>query len=158
MEPEDITDLDDALTIDEWTSFAIPLWPEFKTLVLKSFPIGSRYVCDPPVMDTDKDTLILVANLAEAANALMNTGWEICGNGGYIDGIFMAFRKGEENYIVCKDEKFFHRYVLAAQVAKALNVQDKETRIKIHHACITASLGCIGLVQWDTGNGPWTTA
>lgn len=79
--------------------------PDFKSYVVKSFPIGSRYVCDPPVMDTDKDTLILcdVPSLAIPAQSLLNEGWTPCGEGEYVEGHFLAFRKGEENYVICRD-------------------------------------------------------
>lgn len=47
----------------------------FKEQVRMSFPIGSRYVCDPPVMDTDRDTLFLVGDVLTAETALLLEGW-----------------------------------------------------------------------------------
>lgn len=120
----------------------------FEQMVLKSHPMGSRYVCDPPVMDTDKDTLILVAEMVPAVTALLNEGWTMCNNGEYIEGFFMALRKGEDNYVLTANELFFERYLVAAQVAKALNVQCKNTRIAIHKACVEAGQGFVGLVNW----------
>lgn len=124
------------------------LFNRFKSYVIKSHPIGSRYVCDPPVLDTDKDTLILVTDTKAACQILLELGWTYCLNGEYFEGFFMALRKGEDNYILTAHEMFFDRYVVAAEVAKRLNVKDKQTRIAIHEACIGASGGIIGLVEW----------
>ncbi len=129
----------------------------FKDLVIKSHPIGSRYVCNPPVMDTDRDTLILVQDIAPAEAILFADGWSACCNGEYIEGFFKAYRKGEDNYVLTAHELFFERYLVAAEVAKALNAQDKETRIKIHEACVNASRGFIGLIDWDASKILWTT-
>lgn len=122
---------------------------EFKDCVLFSHPIGSRYVCDPPVMDTDKDTLCLVDDVQKAEKLLLEEGWSPCCGGEYVDTYFKAFRKGEDNYVITAARPFFERYLIAAQVCKALNVRDKETRIKIHTACIEAGGGFFGLVDWE---------
>jgi hypothetical protein len=106
-------------------------------------------------MDTDRDTLILVQDIAIAESYLLNDGWISCCNGEYIDGYFKAYRKGEDNYVLTTNSEFFQKYLIAAQVAKALNVQDKETRIKIHTACIESSGGFIGLIDWDKSSIVW---
>lgn len=46
-------------------------------------------------------------------------------------GDFQAFRKGEENWIVTEDEEFYTSYVKATEGAKALNLLNKEDRIKL---------------------------
>jgi len=121
----------------------------FLQQVLMSHPIGSRYVCDPPVMDTDRDTLILVRNLQKAEAVLLEEGWTPCLNGEYIEGFFKAFRKGVDNYVITEHEEFFRRYLIAAHVAKAFNFTDKADRIKAHEACVNASGGYMGLYDWD---------
>lgn len=123
----------------------------FKDLAIMSHPMGSRYTCTPPVMDTDKDTVILVKSIADAEKALLEEGWEPCGKGEYVDCYFKAFRKGEDNYVITAEEHFFKQYLLAAQVCRSLNVQDKETRCKIHTDCLNMSLGYMGLIDWDPG-------
>ncbi len=130
---------------------------QFKDTVILSHPIGSRYVCDPPVMDTDRDTLILVHDVPASELHLFKEGWTPCNNGEYVDTYFKAYRKGEDNYVITAHKIFFERYVIAAWVAKALNTQDKETRIKIHEACMNASSGFMGLIDWDNSGIVYTT-
>lgn len=117
--------------------------------VLMSFPIGSRYVCDPPVLDTDRDTLFLVNDIPKAEAALLAEGWTPCLNGEYFEVAFKAFRKGIDNYVITAQQHFFDRYVLAAQVAKALNLQNKEDRIKVHETLINAVGAYFGFYEWD---------
>lgn len=95
---------------------------EFKDLVILSHPIGSRYTCSPPVMNTDRDTLILVSDIPTAEAYLLADGWSICGNGEYVDTYFKAYRKGEDNYVITSNAEYFNKYAIAAQVCKALNV------------------------------------
>ena len=122
---------------------------EFKDLVIKSHPIGSRYTCNPPVMDTDRDTLCLVTNVQDAEERLLKEGWTPCCNREYVDICFKAFRKGEDNYVVTSYEEFFERYLIAAEVSRALNLKEKADRIKVHAACIEAGKGYTGLLEWD---------
>lgn len=121
----------------------------FKEQVRLSFPIGSRYVCDPPVMDTDRDTLFFVNDVPTAETTLLRDGWTPCLNGEYFDVAFKAFRKGIDNYVITAQRYFFDKYVLAAQVAKALNLQNKEDRIKVHETLLNASGGYVGCYEWD---------
>lgn len=127
----------------------------FKDLVIKSHPMGSRYVCVPPVLDTDRDTVILVNDISQAEQVLFEEGWTPCCNGEYVDGYFKAYRKGEDNYVITAHEGFFLKYVVGANVAKALNVKDKETRIKIHTAALESSEGFVGLIDWDSSEIIW---
>lgn len=101
---------------------------DFEDTVLKSYPTGSRYICHPPVMDTDNDTVILANGYYDWVTMLLKDGWEDCGqyNQG---GDFRAFRKGQENYIVTERDDFFQSYVLATSAAKALNLREKAQRI-----------------------------
>lgn len=122
---------------------------KFSQYVILSTRIGSRYVCDPPVMDTDRDTLILVPDVSEAERLLLQEGWTTCLEGEYFATAFKAYRKGTDNYVITSDETFFQRYLIAAEVAKALNLRDKEDRIKAHEAAINASGGTFGLIAWD---------
>lgn len=38
---------------------------------------GSYYICRPPVMDTDRDVVILVKDLEKAKEQLKSLGWEL---------------------------------------------------------------------------------
>lgn len=119
---------------------------EFKDTVFKSYPTGSRYICNPPPTDTDNDTIFLVNGYYDYEEFLLNDGWEPCGDG-YPDGDFLAFRKGEENYIVTEDEELFLSYVKATEGAKALNLLNKEDRIKLFQAVREAGRGMFEQVQ-----------
>lgn len=130
---------------------------EFLSLVLMSHPMGSRYVCNPPIMDTDRDTLILVTHKQKAFQLLVSLGWECCSEGEYLEGAFFAMRKGEDNYILTESPEIFQRYTIATAVAKELNAQDKHTRIRIHKACVEASGGFTGLIDWSGSDTVWQT-
>ncbi len=119
--------------------------PTFPECVLRSYPTGSRYICNPAPTDTDNDTVFLVNGYYDYTTVLLNDGWEQCGNYEFA-GRFNAFRKGEENYIIIEDEKFFERYLMATEAAKALNLLNKEDRIKVFQAVADAPEGVVGFV------------
>lgn len=108
---------------------------KFEETVIKSWPTGSRYICSPPVMDTDRDTVILVNGFYPYDELLEGEGWEHCANDEYNkEGDFVSYRKGEDNYIITEDEDFFNQYVIATEAAKVLNLTNKEDRIKLFRA------------------------
>lgn len=117
----------------------------FKDTVIKSYPTGSRYICNPAPTDTDNDTLILVNGYYDYPEMLLNDGWEDCGKEYDMPGDFMAFRKGEENYIITEDPDYFLSYIKATEGAKALNLLKKEDRISLFHAVLNAPEGILGL-------------
>jgi hypothetical protein len=109
----------------------------FADCVLKSHRTGSKYICNPPVMNTDDDLVILVNGYLNWQNLLVRDGWEVCGDYSGdedIDPDFQAFRKGDKNYICTEDPDLFDRYVFATEGAKALNLRDKEQRINLFQA------------------------
>ncbi len=106
----------------------------FKETVLKSHPTGSRYMCNPPPTDTDNDTVFLVNGYYDWAKTLLDDNWVECGDYISIDTTFRAFRKGEENYICTEDPAFYLCYLQATEAGKALNLLNKEDRIKLFHA------------------------
>lgn len=117
---------------------------KFEDTVLKSYPTGSRYICNPPVMDTDKDTVFLVNGFYDFAQMLRDDGWEDCGIQYEGIGEFQAFRKGEDNYIVTEDPEFFKCYVKATEAAKALNLLNKDDRITLFQTVYLAGHGYDG--------------
>lgn len=126
---------------------------EFKDTVLRSYPTGSRYICNPAPKDTDNDTVVLVNGYYEWPDLLEKEGWERCGED-YGDDGSQAFRKGEENYIVMEDEELFKKWIYATEAAKALNLLKKEDRIALFSAIKFAGEGYIGLERlnvrrWD---------
>src|SRR3546814_4124047 len=112
--------------------------PSFYDFVLKSHPTGSSYTCDPPVTTTDIDTIILADT--GFAPYLMEEGWMPCSGEQYTDHAsnFSAWRKGNLNYIVTTNKKFYKRWVIATKIAKAMNLLDKaedrkSTRLNSSH-------------------------
>lgn len=108
---------------------------KFNSLVVASHPTGSRYICNPPVLDTDKDTVILIDGYEDWQSLLEDEGWEPCGDYNN-NGNFVAYRKGEENYIITEDKEYYMRYVYATRAAKAVNLLNKEDRIKLFEAVL----------------------
>ena len=105
--------------------------------VLSSHDTGSRVICDPPVMNTDHDILILVDNLCLAMAHYEAHGWTNClhtGNPYVEEGngeMWCAFRKGIENHIITADVPLYLRSVGATLIAKELNLQSKDDRIAL---------------------------
>lgn len=112
----------------------------FTDCILKSHPTGSRYICNPAPTDTDNDTVFLVNGFYDWVNTLRNEGWEDCGPDYEETGRFRAFRKGEENFICTEEEDFYLSYVKATEGAKALNLLNKEDRIKLFHTVLLTDI------------------
>lgn len=110
---------------------------KFEECIIRSYPTGSRYICNPPPTDTDNDTVILVNGYYDWENILLDDGWEDCGKEYAFPNSecqFKAFRKGEENYIVTEEPDFYLSYVKATEGAKALNLLKKEDRVALFDA------------------------
>lgn len=122
---------------------------KFEDTVIMSYPTGSRYICNPAPTDTDNDTVILVNGFYDYQQMLRDDGWEDCGKQYEMVGEFVAFRKGEENYIITENPDWFQTYIRATEGAKALNLLKKEDRITLFHAVQSASGGIMGLVVSD---------
>ena len=125
------------------------LWgtPDFaKGLPVHGFwPTGSKYICDPPVTNTDEDW-VCWTNYTDKniRKVLKRTGWK-CDMGEdeefdykVPDELsrypFLSFRKGDINLIVFFDPEGLGWFVEATEIAKRLNVTDKEDRIALFNA------------------------
>lgn len=107
-------------------------------------PVGSRVTCDPPVMDTDEDYLVLVKNMHEAAVALKGLGFEYPKNDDEAmeyakmavtsQYSFRSLRFGDVNYIITDDAFFFERFLTASHICKTLNITNKEHRVIVFEA------------------------
>lgn len=97
--------------------------------VISMYPTGSRFTCNPPVMDTDIDYLILVERDSyEFDDYLEKLGFVT----NYLDYPMQEFRswkKEELNYIITDDVVFYDNMKKATQLAKKLNLLDKQQRI-----------------------------
>ncbi len=97
---------------------------------LKDHPTGSNYICDPPVLNTDIDWVVLVRS--NPVPELEELGWELCGEDmGYDDGQadFDAIRRQNINLILVYEGEEFNRWVDATESAKKLNLTNKQDRI-----------------------------
>jgi len=119
------------------------------TFYLTITPTGSRFNCDPPVMNTDQDYLIytpcdisqeLIAagytktTIDPADLQQMKSTQSIPKKGGNADETFESWRRDDINLIVTLSSEFYHKHKVAGYVCKAMNVRDKDHRIMIYHA------------------------
>lgn len=112
---------------------------------LAAWPTGSRYICNPPVTNTDDDYVLFVEDIKAAYLELLDTNWTIGGanNASYtvedVDNWFSAKKhiNGEVvNYIVVSDQDQFSKWVTATELAKKLNLLKKEDRIALFEVVV----------------------
>lgn len=108
----------------------------FPNIFREGHETGSRYICYPPVMNTDDDSVFLVNSLEEVRNLLIPLGWEQPPRGlGSMDGenFWESYRlpNTPHNFIVTDNPHYYDRFVLATKVAKKLNLRVKEDRITL---------------------------
>jgi len=108
-------------------------------------PTGSRFICDPPVLDTDDDWIILVKDLEYAKYKAARLDWHSAGAGYYREGsdheelgpfVSMRHSEGNSNYVFTDDAEFYDRYVAATLLAKKYNLLNKPDRIQLFHAVL----------------------
>jgi hypothetical protein len=94
---------------------------------------GSRYICDPPVMDTDWDKVALVSDpmFQLTLSILVEDGWALSRTYGGLNPGFRAARKGQANLIMTTSYDFFNRFLAATLLSKYLALNDKEVRINM---------------------------
>jgi len=108
---------------------------------LQHFMTGSREICNPPVMDTDVDFVIL--NLG-SPTLIEDDGWvETTGSDESYDHQlnFRTFRSGEVNLIVVDNYVDFTKWRVATAAAKALNLRDKQARIALFQGVLYDNWG-----------------
>ena len=118
-------------------------WSDLLQSAIKSGKTGSREICNPPVLDTDDDTVLLVADLREFTLKAVAIGFEIGGSDvmarvdfEHESQKFVSLTCVDDNLIVVDDDSFFERFMLATRVAKKLNVATKENRIVLFQAIL----------------------
>jgi hypothetical protein len=111
--------------------------------------VGSRVTCNPPPVGTDQDWLVHVAEdqYDKFAKALMDDGWEVGGSAIPIDvdyrnphEKFNSFTKGEDNIIATASAEFHRRFLSATATAKALNLLEKQDRIRLFQAVLYGAI------------------
>ena len=110
--------------------------------LLGIYHTGSSYICNPPVLDTDKDYLILVEDFNKAYYFLQDH-WIDCMPSGSNDfaeayrdekqygTTWNAFRSGEINIMVSADTEWFLASIMATERCRIMNILDKKQRIRI---------------------------
>lgn len=114
---------------------------EIKHLVLDSLLTGSSVVCDPPVLDTDVDIVILVPK-GTSELELLSVGYTPCSTYELDPTLsdnegFRAYRKGKINLIVVTDPYQFDSWKLATEWATKLNLLNKDARVQFFHIVLT---------------------
>ncbi len=105
--------------------------------VIDYYRTGSRYICTPPVTDTDDDYVVLVQDTRSFIHDARNAGYEASAKDSCADhSEFMSFRKDDINLIVTDDLAFFGRFNAATEVAKRLNLRNKNDRIMLFQAVL----------------------
>lgn len=122
----------------------------YEDFQIKYHPTGSNYICNPPVTDTDVDTVILAKEGYE--DSLKELGWttstEVNGETYCNNGDFVSWRKGNKNYVVSCNPEFYKKFVIATRAAKALNLLTKPQRVAFFEAVFRAN-DDITPVEWS---------
>jgi hypothetical protein len=107
--------------------------------VLAHHPTGSHYICNPPVMNTDRDMIFLVDNKTVAGLELLTEGWTTDWKV-YSKTDFVSYKKSVDgtilNVLLTEDKNYYDRFVLATNIAKRLNVLKKDDRIALFDAIV----------------------
>lgn len=97
------------------------------------YQTGSSYICDPPILDTDIDYIIFTVVPEDLFAFLEERGFET----NYIDypletdGNFRSYRKEKLNLIITDTYDFYLSFVKATDLAKKLNLREKQQRIDL---------------------------
>jgi hypothetical protein len=104
----------------------------YSTLVELAWWTGSRYICNPPVMNTDVDIVCFTQKKGALQAELWLDGWGENGSRG-TDSRFSSFKKaiGHDiyNLIITCDITLYLKYCAATELAKKMNLLEKDTRI-----------------------------
>jgi hypothetical protein len=103
-------------------------------------PTGSRYICPAACRaDSDYDFLVLCGNTDRAISVLSADGYVLGGSGERVwqsqEDAF-SLRKGNVNLIVTQKKLWYDAFLLATEVAKRLNLTNKNDRIALFDAII----------------------
>ena len=116
-----------------------------KALTSKYHKTGSSYICNPPVLNTDIDFIVLTTqeNYWDLVNTLSMAEWEEGGSrpkptpAEYQSTLeieyygFASWKKGNVNLIITTSEDFYNKFVKATELAKKQNLLKKEDRVAL---------------------------
>lgn len=127
--------------LDEIEKTTVPYF--LRKFALATCKSGSRVVCNPPVMDTDFDIVVLLKH-ADDCKYIEDEGYKYTvptKEDGYelqeieTEGTnehwLRTYRKGEINLICLIDPIRFGRWKLATEIAKTLNLESRDDRIAL---------------------------
>ena len=104
-------------------------------LYIESVQVGSSVTCNPPIVDSDIDFLILchLHGMDTIEEYMLGDRYRECS---IKHPHFKSFRRGRLNVTVTCQPIFFHKSLLAHKLAKRFNLLDKRDRIALFHAII----------------------
>lgn len=108
-----------------------------KDLIVKHKFVGSRYVCNPPPMDTDLDILCLYeySKYPLLADELQANNWEYQSNGYLHPSKFTSYKKDVDgtpvNLIITGKPDWYSLFAQATEQCKEQNLLDKKDRIAL---------------------------
>lgn len=106
---------------------------------------GSAVICNPPVLNSDKDFIICATNPRLLIEFLVKNNFEVSLNndGKYKfnpdDGI-TCLRRDEVNLVVTVSRDFYLKFVEATDLAKKLNLLEKSQRIALFQYVLYGNL------------------
>lgn len=94
-------------------------------------PTGSRYICNPPPIDTDEDWVCLSSD--GLRKALELAGATVDGDPEKYEGMtnFVSWRLGSVNLILTDCPDFYRLFVAATEEARRQNLMHKPDRIAL---------------------------
>lgn len=104
--------------------------------------VGSRVTCDPPVMDTDNDVLVLLTpdQFQEMMGAIYEADGDRCGDDYGDDHELMPMRLGEMNYLMTVERDYYSEFLRVTAVVKHLNLLCKDDRKAVFKAILDHDL------------------
>ena len=96
----------------------------------KVSPTGSSYICNPPVKDTDIDFIVLSPDWNKLDTWLVQHGFKTNFEDYELEE-FRSYKRNTINLIITDDPMWFKRMHKATELAKQLNLLDKQQRINL---------------------------
>ena len=125
-------------SLDYQLNHELDYWESALPRDIEIYPCGSRYVCNPPVMNTDIDFLVYTDDL-DIDTKLYSLGFNYSQNREYppMDsyfGDFASFRKGDINLIVTSSVAYRDNFILGTHICKRFNLLVKRHRLAVFDA------------------------
>lgn len=107
------------------------------------YATGSSVICNPPILDTDKDFIICSKDPTILIDYLVDNDFEISMNEGYEfdpDSGITCLRRLAVNLVITRDYAFYLKFVEATKLAKKLNLLEKTQRIALFQYVLYGNL------------------